>query len=164
MLLYDILLRKPNVKLHLIRSLLYRRLLTPGFLLTTQHSLLYSNILLIPASACKNSPNSRIRTCAPRRRLKPPLLHSLKEVVSPALKKKFSFSYTSHIPTFFRPFSGFFHAHSLHCYTSSLGKIAKSIFMLALLLYVFQLKLLISRRNRRLLTPGFHVISYHFYL
>ena len=159
--MYGVLLRKPIVKLHLIRSLLYRRIFEFCFLILSQNFPLYYNITPIPASACKNSPKSRIRTCAPRRLLKPPLLHSVKEVVSPALKKKFSLYYTSHIPCFFRPFSTFFHAHALHCYTSSLGKIAKLIFILVLLFYVFQLKVPISRRNRRLRTPGFRLRPSH---
>ena len=92
------------------------------------HSTMHTQQILRPTA--KTTENRKREKSALRRLLKPPLLHSLKEVVSPALKKKFSFSYTSHIPTFFRLFWGFFHAHSLHCYTSSQGKFTKIDFLL----------------------------------
>ena len=69
MLLYDILLRKPNVKLHLIRSLLYRRIFEFCFLLWSPNSFLYADLPLNLPCARKNERKMQTRTgarkCAP---------------------------------------------------------------------------------------------------
>ena len=53
---------KPIGKLHLVRSLLYRRIFEFCFLLLSQNSFLYYIITPIPASACKNYRKSQTAT------------------------------------------------------------------------------------------------------
>ena len=69
--IYDFLLRKRNVKLLLIRFLLYQRIFEFCFLLQTPNSVLYYTVTPNAASACKNCRKSQTRNtaramCAPQ--------------------------------------------------------------------------------------------------
>ena len=69
--IYDFLLRKRNVKLLLIRFLLYQRIFEFCFLLLTLNSVLYYTVTPNAASACKNCRKSQTRNtaramCAPQ--------------------------------------------------------------------------------------------------
>ena len=60
--IYDFLLRKRNVKLLLIRFLLYQRIFEFCFLLLTPNSVLYYTVTPNAASACKNCRNRKLET------------------------------------------------------------------------------------------------------
>ena len=78
--IYDFLLRKRNVKLLLIRFLLYQRIFEFCFLLLTPNSVLYYTVTPNAASACKNCRKSQTRNtaramCAPQNHPNYPSYH-----------------------------------------------------------------------------------------
>ena len=78
--IYDFLLRKRNVKLLLIRFLLYQRIFEFCFLLLTLNSVLYYTVTPNAASACKNCRKSQTRNtaramCAPQNHPNYPSYH-----------------------------------------------------------------------------------------
>ena len=78
--IYDFLLRKRNVKLLLIRFLLYQWIFKFCFLLLTPNSVLYYTVTPNAASACKNCRKSQTRNtaramCAPQNHPNYPSYH-----------------------------------------------------------------------------------------